>query len=125
MTEPRGFDSRVVDEYGGEYPSAKVVIRDYKFANEETGRSKDGLFPYEKTQRVNNIAYQLSYHYNETTKAQGKKLRPLFFENEEGMSDVYVVDLNSDEVKAALGDGGDSTENVFNAIEADFKSKHN
>lgn len=125
MTDPKVFNSKVIDEYGGEYPDAIVTIRKYKAAFEEIGESKDGLCPYETRLDVNNLAYQLSYHYNENTRAQGKKKRPLFFESGDGMSDVYVADLTLEDVRNQLDGDGESTGKILNAIKADFISKYN
>jgi hypothetical protein len=125
MTQPKSFASKVVDEYGGEYPQAIVVIRDWSISHQETGRSKDGVSPYEVSTKVSNLAYQLSYHYNESTRAQGKKLRPLYFEEGEGTSDVYTVDLDLPEVITILNGAGETIDKLLRAIEIDATMKFN
>lgn len=128
MTELKRFTALVHCEYGGVHPEAEIVVRKCKFANEGTLESRDAVFPYESALNVNNLAYQLSYHLDQHTRAQGKRLRPLFYEvvgQEDKLSDVFVVDLNLPSVIAALSGDGDSQDKLLNAVEADFRNKYN
>ena len=125
MTQPKTFYSKVIDEYGGEYPQAVVVIRDWSISHQETGKSVGGVAPYDVTSNVGGLSYSLSYHYNQDTRSQGKKLRPLYFEDGDTMSDVFEVDLSNDEVMAALNSSGDALENRLRAIEIDATMKFN
>lgn len=125
MTVPRTFFSKVVDEYGGEYPQAVVVIRDWSISHQETGRSVDGVQPYDISSNVSGLSYKLSYHYNQDTRAQGKKLRPLYFEEGEAMSDVFEVDLTNQEVIDILDGEGETLDKRLRAIETDATIKFN
>lgn len=125
MTTPRTFLSKVTDEYGGEYPQAVVVIRDWSISHQETGRSADGVAPYEISSKVSGLSYKLSYHYNQDTRAQGKKLRPLYFEEGEGTSDVFEVDLSLPEVITIFEGEGESHDKLLRAIEIDATMKFN
>lgn len=125
MTTPRTFFSKVTDEYGGEYPQAVVVIRDWSVSSQETYKSIDGVTPYDINSNVSGLAYKLSYHYNQDTRAQGKKLRPLYFEEGEGTSDVFEVDLTNQEVINILDGEGDVFDKQLRAIEADFIIRSN
>ena len=84
-----------------------------------------GVAPYEVTSNVGGLSYSLSYHYNQDTRSQGKKLRPLYFEDGDTMSDVFEVDLSNDEVIVALNSSGDAVENRLRAIEIDATMKFN
>lgn len=125
MTTPRTFFSKVVDEYGGEYPQAVVVIRDWSISHQETGRSVDGVQSYDISSNVGALSYKLSYHYNQDTRAQGKKLRPLYFEDGETMSDVFEVNLSLPEVTTIFAGEGDSHDKLLRAIEIDATIKFN
>ena len=125
MTQPKTFYSKINDEYGGEYPQAIVVIRGWSISHQETGKSVGGVAPYDVNSDVGGLSYSLSYHYNEGTRSQGKKLRPLYFEDGDTMSDVLEVDLSNDEVIAALNSPGDALENRLRAIEIDVMIKFN
>lgn len=125
MTAPKTFFSKVVDEYGGEYPQAIVVVRDWSMSLQATGNSPDGVQPYDIKSKVAAFTYKLSYHYNQDTRAQGKKLRPLYFEDGETMSDVFQGDTSSSEVMAAFDDEGDSNDRLMAAIVIDATMKFN
>ena len=125
MTAPKTFFSKVVDEYGGEYPQAVVVVRDWSISHQETGSSPDGVTPYDIKSKVGAFSYKLSYHYNQDTRAQGKKLRPLYFEDGETMSDVFEGDLSLAVVSEAFEGEGSSHDKLMSAIEIDATMKFN
>lgn len=126
MAKSKPFFSKIIDEYGGEYPQALVSIRNYSISHQETGETDSECNDdFETKTRVSALSYQLSYHYNDNTRAQGKRKRPLYFEDGEKLSDVYNVDLSLPEVITIFNGAGETIDKVLRAIEIDATMKFN
>lgn len=119
------FASKVVDEYGGEYPEAIVAIRTFSETSQTTGSSNNCADSYAIEQDLEAVSYQANYWYSEKTKLEGKRSRPLIVDEGEEFTSVLTVDLDNPSVLAVLNGHYDPVDKVLRMIEIDFKAKYN
>lgn len=122
MTTPvKVFNTKITDEYGGEYPQAVVAIRAFSESSQNTGTSADCVEAYKMEIELEAITYKANYWYTAQTKAQGRRSRPLVGEDGDGeFSDVFEVDLDLPEVAVILASNTPQVEKVLQAIRADM-----
>ncbi len=121
MTTPvKTFFSKVTDEYGGEYPQAFVAVRAFSETSQNTGYSEGCEDDYSIESELEAITYQANYWYSEQTKADGKRSRPLVYDDEGTFTDVFVVDLEHPETVQILESAMLPVDKVLHVIKTDM-----
>lgn len=124
MQEVEIFGAKVVDEYGGEYPHAIVSVLRASETTQTTIESHDGVAPYDVESEVGGIAYSVNYHYTATTKAQGKRSRPLIIEEGGDFTNVLTANLHTESAAAILSGGFSHNEKIMAIIRADLADRY-
>ena len=119
MTVVKTFFSPDTDEYGGKYPNAFLAVRAFSESSQNTGKSENCEDDYVIETELETITYKVNYWYSEATKADGKRSRPLVNENEDGFTDVFVVDLEDVVIIKILESNMDPTDKVLHIIQSD------
>lgn len=122
-TQVKTFFARIVDEYGGEYQQALVAVRAFSENSQNTGYSQDCTGPYKIESVLEAITYNVNYWYTEQTKANGKRSRPLYNDQDGVFSDVFSVDLEDPKIVDILNSEMEHTEKVLHAIRSDISRK--
>ena len=123
-TAVRTFTCSITDEYGGVYPDAFVAIRAWSESSQTTGSSKDCYANYTIDADLEAITYKVNYWYNETTRADGKRSRPLLHDKDGIFSDVFIADIEDTKVLEKLNSQLGTVEGTLQAIEIDIKQKN-
>ena len=98
MTTPiKTFHAKLSDEYD-EYPEAFVAIHEFSITTQETFKSVDCECDYsENGVEFQAAAYKVNFWNSSQAKTNGKRSRPLQCESDNGLTDVFVVDLEHPE----------------------------
>ena len=123
-TAVRTFTCSIKDEYDGVYPGAFVAIRAFSESSQTTGHSKDCYANYAIDADLEAITYKVNYWYNETTRANGKRSRPLLHDEDSVFSDVFTVDIDDPKVVEILNGEMGTIEGILQAIETDLRQKN-
>lgn len=117
----KSFTAPINDEYGGRFEDAVVSVRDWVVTRQDKGSSPDLIQPYEiVTGEILGLTHKSSFWYNGTTKAQGEMSRPLRQKDGDGgLTDVFEVDLEAEEIKLIFDGAGDTEERILAAIAKD------
>ena len=119
------FQSKVTDEYGGEYPLAIVAVRAFSETSQTTAYSEDLEKDYVTNSEVEAITYKVNYWYSEKTKAEGRRSRPLINGDNDKFTDVFTVNLDNQEVIDILNSETGYLDKILRAIKADAIKKFN
>lgn len=117
--------TKVVDEFGGEYPEALTVAHAFSESSQTTGYCEQGQNKYTIEANVEAITYKVNYWYNEQTKASGKRTRQLCQEVDGKFTAVFNVDLENPEVERILASEMEHHEKILAAVKADITRKFN
>lgn len=118
------FTAKVTDEYGGEYPNALVAVRAFSESSQTSGLSQDCYAAYAIDAELDAITYKVNYWYTDTTKAAGKRSRPLINDEEGTFSDIFTVDIDDPKVIEVLTSSLGHVDMILQAIEIDVKQKN-
>ena len=120
MTVPvKIFQSKVTDEYGGEYPLAIVAVRAFSETSQTTAYSDNCEDNYDTNSEVEAITYKVNYWYSEKTKSEGKRSRPLINDDNGNFTDVFTVNLDGQEVIDILNSESGYLDKILRAVKAD------
>ncbi len=124
MQEVEVFSAKVVDEYGGEYPQAIVSVLRASETSQRTLVSHEGVSPYDEESEIDGIAYSVNYHYTATTKAQGKRSRPLIIEEDGDFTNVLTVNFGTEATAAVMGGNLAHNDKIMAIIRADIAERY-
>tara|TARA_R110002096_G_C14575688_1_gene720921 strand:+ start:292 stop:672 length:381 start_codon:yes stop_codon:yes gene_type:complete len=120
MTTPiKTFFSKITDEYGGEYQQAFIAVRAFSETSQNTGYAENCEEDYKVETELEAITYKANYWYSEQTKADGKRSRPLIYDNNGIFTDVFEVDLDSPDIIQILNSAMEPIDKVLHVIKTD------
>ena len=119
MTAIKTFSCQIKNEYGGVFPGAFVAVRAWSESSQSTGASEDLEGEYSIDMELDAITYKVNYWYTNETRANGIRSCPLIVEGENGLTDVFEVDLDHPETEQILASEMPPVDKVLQVIKLD------
>ena len=91
----------IVDQFG-RMDGAYAAIYGVSSSLQTTALATNTTDGYSVTNKVEGVSYNANYWYNHQTQIDGYRSRPLKVEEDGGLTDVLVVDLEHPEIQAIL-----------------------
>jgi hypothetical protein len=113
------FECKIIDEYGGVYPNAVVVILNgHEYLNRGVRADAPGAAYSFKT-KTDGAAYEVMYWYKRENVGKFKS-RPLRVVDGDGFTDAIPVDMAHAEAIEIMGRVGDHEDNLIRLFKSDL-----
>lgn len=124
MTTPvKLFTASLTDEYGYDFADCLVAVRQFSETSQKTGATETFEGDYAVESQIEGVSYKANYWYSQTKKAEGKRSRPLKQDVDGELTDVFVVDLDAENVVAILDSANSHDDKILAAIIADIENR--
>lgn len=113
------FECKIVDEYGGVYPNAVVVILDgHEYLNRGLHADAPGS-PFSFKTNTEGASYEVMYWYKRENMGKFKS-RPLRILDGDGFTDAIAVDMEHAEAVEIMSRTGDHEDNLIRLFKSDL-----